>query len=61
MSIYAQKEGAYKLQATYTSTGSKPRVLYIKFKKPIKVTELYLAYFRNADDQYIDIHEMEFF
>ena len=61
MSIYAQKEGAYKLQATYTSTGSKPRVLYIKFKKPIKVTELYLEYFRNADDQYIDIHEMEFF
>ena len=61
MSIYAQKEGAYKLQGTYTPTGSKPRVLYIKFKKPIKVTELYLAYFRNADDQYIDIHEMEFF
>ena len=61
MSIYAQKERAYKLQATYVPTGSKPSVLYIKFKKPIKVTKLYLAYFRNADDQYIDIHEMEFF
>ncbi len=62
VALYAvTDDGVFVPQGTYTSTGVKPRILYIKFKKPIKVTKLSLAYFRNSDDQYIDIHEMQFF
>ena len=61
--IYAvTDEGSYIHQGTYDASGSqKPRFLYIKFKKPIKASKLYLAYFRNSDNQYIDINEMQFF
>lgn len=61
--IYAvTDEGSYIHQGTYDARGSqKPRFLYIKFKKPIKASKLYLAYFRNSDNQYIDINEMQFF
>ena len=48
--IYAvTDEGSYIHQGTYDASGSqKPRFLYIKFKKPIKASKLYLAYFRNS-------------
>ena len=61
--IYAvTDEGAFVHQGTYDASGSqKPRFLYIKFKKPIKASKLYLGYFRNTDNQYIDINEMQFF
>ena len=61
--IYAvTDEGAFVHQGTYDASGSqKPRFLYIKFKKPIKASKLYLGYFRNSDNQYIDINEMQFF
>lgn len=61
--IYAvTDEGAFVHQGTYDSNGGqKPKFLYIKFKKPIKASELYLGYFRNTDDRYIDINEMQFF
>lgn len=61
--IYAvTDEGAFVHQGTYDASGSqKPRFLCIKFKKPIKASKLYLGYFRNTDNQYIDINEMQFF
>ena len=63
MAIYAiTEDGAYVPQGIYNvNGGTKPRILYIKFKKPIKASKLYLAYFRNSEDRYIDIHEMQFF
>ena len=62
VSIYViDNAGNYIPQGNYTTSGSRPRELFIKFKKPIKASKLYLAYFRNSGDRYIDIHEMEFF
>ncbi|MDO4880280.1 MAG: DUF1735 domain-containing protein [Capnocytophaga sp.] len=61
MQIYAKSGDSWLPQGIYTSTGSNPTTLYLEFEKPITTEQLYLAYFKNSQDQYIDIHEMEFF
>ena len=52
---------SFKSQGAYTLEDVSKEVLYVKFEKPIKTKYLILTYFQNSEDQYIDIHELEFF
>lgn len=63
MQIFASPSDTepYVLQGIYTESSSSPSVLILQFDKPIKTDELYIGYFKNSKNQYIDIHEMQFF
>ena len=62
MQVYASPSATdpYVLQGIYSETYN-PSILILKFDKPIKTDELYIGYFKNSQNQYIDIHEMVFF
>ena len=55
------QQSLYKSQGEFVAEESTGSVLYLKFEKPIKAQYLMLSYFENSDNQYIDIHELEFF
>ena len=64
LAVYASDNtsiSTFKSQGTYEAQGSPGEEVYLKFEKPIKAKYLMLTYFENTQDQYIDIHEMEFF
>ena len=62
MQVYASPSATdpYVLQGIYSETYN-PSIIILKFDKPIKTEELYIGYFKNSQNQYIDIHEMVFF
>ena len=62
MQVYASPSATdpYVLQGIYSETYN-PSIIILKFDKPIKTDELYIGYFKNSQNQYIDIHEMVFF
>ena len=62
MQVFASASSSepYVLQGIYSETYN-PSILILKFDKPIKTDELYIGYFKNSQNQYIDIHEMVFF
>ena len=62
MQVYASPcaTDPYVLQGIYSETYN-PSIIILKFDKPIKTDELYIGYFKNSQNQYIDIHEMVFF
>ena len=62
MQVFASASSSepYVLQGIYSDTYN-PSILILKFDKPIKTDELYIGYFKNSQNQYIDIHEMVFF
>lgn len=64
LAVYASNDtniSTFKSQGVYEAQEAPEEVLYLKFEKPIKAKYLMLTYFENSEDQYIDIHEMEFF
>ena len=64
LAVYASDNtsiSTFKSQGTYEAQGSPGDEVYLKFEKPIKAKYLMLTYFENTQDQYIDIHELEFF
>ena len=64
LAVYASNDtniSTFKSQGVYEAQEAPEEVLYLKFEKPIKAKYLMLTYFENSEDQYIDIHELEFF